>query len=156
MNCLPAFVKKEVYFLHRFIFSSIFVPVIRRDMKYLILHNNYFLLRVTAAQIVYVSSDGSYSILKLISGEEHTFSFNLATMERQMESQLDNEAHGFIRVGRGLIVNSAYIHSINLTHQELVLWNEHFTEPLVVKVPKEALRSLKYMIEDTIGTKEDE
>jgi len=125
-------------------------------MNYLVLHNNYFLLRITAAQVAYVSSDGSYSILKLTSGEEHTFSFNLATMERQMESQLGNEAHGFIRIGRGLIVNSQYIHSINLTHQELVLHDASFTQPFVIKVPKEALRSLKTMIESTIHIKEDE
>jgi len=125
-------------------------------MNYLILHNNYFLLRITAAQMAYVSSDGSYSILKLTSGEEHTFSFNLSTMERQMEKQLGNEAHRFIRLGRGLIVNSQYIHSINLTHQELVLYDVLFAQPFVIKVPKEALRSLKTMIESTIHIKEDE
>lgn len=42
--------------------------------EYLIISNSNFLLRVSVTQIAYVSSGGSYCVLKLVDGSEYTFS----------------------------------------------------------------------------------
>ena len=43
-----------------------------------------------------VTSDGSYSNFNLIDGTKYTFSFNLHTFEKMLESQLGLEAERFI------------------------------------------------------------
>ena len=114
--------------------------------KYLIVSNSYQLLRITADRVAYIASDGSYSTLRLIGGEEHIFSF-LSVFEKLIEQQLQEEAGIFIRVGRSLIINSCYIYSINLTKQELTLSDLKFPDKFVLQVSKEALKSLKSVIE---------
>ena len=115
--------------------------------KYLIVSNSYQLLRITADRVAYIASDGSYSTLRLIGGEEHIFSFNLSVFEKLIEQQLQEEAGIFIRVGRSLIINSCYIYSINLTKQELTLSDLKFPDKFVLQVSKEAWKSLKSVIE---------
>lgn len=41
--------------------------------NYLTVSNNTILVRVLDTGIVYISSDGSYTTMKLINGEEYTF-----------------------------------------------------------------------------------
>lgn len=85
---------------------------------YLIILNTTFLLRVAAQQIAYICSDGSYSVLKLVDGNEYTFSFNLAVFEKKIVEQLPDSAHLFARIGRNYIINSQYIFSIgSLRHK---------------------------------------
>ena len=50
--------------------------------NYLTVSNNTILVRVLDTGIVYISSDGSYTTMKLINGEEYTFSFNLSAFEK--------------------------------------------------------------------------
>lgn len=56
--------------------------------EYLIISNTNFMLRVAAQQIAYVCSEGSYCVLRLIDGDEYTFSFNLAVFEKKIVEQL--------------------------------------------------------------------
>lgn len=67
-------------------------------IEYLIVSNNALLVRVANNDIAYISSDGSYTTMKLINGEDYTFSFNLSSFERIIEQQLKNSAKMFIRV----------------------------------------------------------
>lgn len=122
--------------------------------KYLILSNNYLLLRVAVNRIAYILSDGSYSVLKLIDGEEHTFSFNLSSFAKIMEDQLQSEARIFIRIGRSLIVNSNYIFQINMNKHELILSDLSFPDKFTLQVSKEALKALKSVIEESVDYKE--
>lgn len=84
------------------------------DHNYVILSNSNVLVRVTASDIMYISSDGSYSTMVLIDGRKHMFSFNLSSFEKQLETQLGLESKTFIRLGKSLIINSIYIYSINI------------------------------------------
>lgn len=88
---------------------------------YLIISNTTFLLRVAAQQIAYICSDGSYSVLKLVDGDEYTFSFNLAVFEKKIVEQLPDSAHLFARIGRNYIINSQYIFSMDAKLQ----WSSH-------------------------------
>ena len=119
-------------------------------IEYLIVSNNALLLRVANNDIAYMSSDGSYATMKLINGEDYTFSFNLSSFERIIEQQLKNSAKMFIRVGRGLLINSNFIYVININKQELILANTSSPVKYTLHVSKEALRGLKSLIEKTI------
>lgn len=113
-----------------------------------ILSQHNFLIRVVASDIAYVSSDGSYSTMVLIDGRKHVFSFNLLAFEKQLESQFGFDSHVFIRLGKGLIINSEYIYFINLTSQELILSSSLTSESFTLKASRDSLKSLKSMIED--------
>lgn len=118
------------------------------ERKYIILSNSNVLVRVEAADIAYVSSDGSYSTMVLTDGRKHLFSFNLSSFEKQLETQLGLDSQNFIRLGKSLIVNCDYIYSINLPSHELVLSGRQLAETFTLSASHEALKSLKSMVEN--------
>ena len=107
--------------------------------NYLTVSNNTILVRVLDTGIVYISSDGSYTTMKLINGEEYTFSFNLSAFEKIIEQQLKDHASIFIRVGRSLVINSNFIYADTKTSAKFIL-----------HVSKEALKVLKSLVEKSI------
>lgn len=119
--------------------------------EYLIISNTNFLLRVAAQQIAYVCSEGSYCVLRLVDGDEYTFSFNLAVFEKKIVEQLPVGAHSFARVGRNYIINSQYIFSINTNTAELVLYAHGFKEKFLLHVSKEPLKQLKTILDNSIN-----
>ncbi|HCN52359.1 MAG TPA: hypothetical protein DIS88_00725 [Prevotella sp.] len=123
------------------------------DHNYVILSNSNVLVRVTASDIVYISSDGSYSTMVLIDGRKHMFSFNLSSFEKQLETQLGLESKTFIRLGKSLIINSIYIYSINIPAQELILSCSSNPGEFVLNASRDALKSLKLMIETILKTR---
>lgn len=118
--------------------------------NYLTVSNNTILVRVLDTGIVYISSDGSYTTMKLINGEEYTFSFNLSAFEKIIEQQLKDHASIFIRVGRSLVINSNFIYVININKQELILANTKTSAKFILHVSKEALKVLKSLVEKSI------
>ena len=124
-------------------------------MKYLILINSNDLVRVPSERIAYISSDGNYSTMFLIDKEEHLFTINLGTLERIIEEQLGSTATVFIRLGKSLIINSEYIHYINVSKQQLILCDNHFLNKFVLSASKEALKALKNMLEDNLKNNSD-
>lgn len=119
--------------------------------EYLIISNTNFMLRVAAQQIAYVCSEGSYCVLRLVDGDEYTFSFNLAVFEKKLVEQLPVGAHSFARVGRNYIINSQYIFSINTNTAELVLYAHGFKEKFLLHVSKEPLKQLKTILDNSIN-----
>lgn len=119
--------------------------------EYLIISNTNFMLRVAAQQIAYVCSEGSYCVLRLIDGDEYTFSFNLAVFEKKIVEQLPVGAHSFARVGRNYIINSQYIFSINTNTAELVLYAHGFKDKFLLHVSKEPLKQLKTILDNSIN-----
>ena len=105
--------------------------------NYLTVSNNTILVRVLDTGIVYISSDGSYTTMKLINGEEYTFS-------------LKDHASIFIRVGRSLVINSNFIYVININKQELILADTKTSAKFILHVSKEALKVLKSLVEKSI------
>lgn len=119
--------------------------------EYLIISNTNFMLRVAAQQIAYVCSEGSYCVLRLVDGDEYTFSFNLAVFEKKIVEQLPVGAHSFARVGSNYIINSQYIFSINTNTAELVLYAHGFKEKFLLHVSKEPLKQLKTILDNSIN-----
>lgn len=75
---------------------------------------------------------------------------NLAQCQQMMEGQLGKEAMTFIRLGKQLIVNRAYIFKINPTKQQLIMSNMEVNQAFELSASKEALKQLKAYLESTI------
>ena len=122
--------------------------------KVIIISNTNELVRVKAERIVYVKSDGNYSTMVLHDKAEQVFTMNLAQCQQLMEEQLGKEAMTFIRIGKQLIVNRAYIFKINVNRQQLVMADMALNEAFTLQASKEALKQLKAYLESTTGKEE--
>lgn len=119
--------------------------------RVLIISNTNELVRVKPERVVYVESDGNYSTMVLHDKTEHVFTMNLAHCQQLIEQQLGKEAETFIRLGKQLIVNRAYIFKINVNRQQLVMADMALNEAFTLQASKEALKQLKDYLGATIG-----
>ena len=120
----------------------------------LIISNVNELVMVKPERVIYVESDGNYSTMVLHDKTKHTFTMNLAHFQLLIEKQLGKEAMTFIRLGKQLIVNRAYIFKINVNKQQLMMSNSDTNIAFTLQASKEALRQLKTLVESETG-KED-
>lgn len=114
--------------------------------KYLIISTSNDLVRIAPEHIVYISSDGNYSSLVQVDGEMRLLSFQLGQIEKMISQQLSTESNIFIRIGKSLIINSQYIHYINIPKQKLIL-SDGATFNYSISASKEALKQLKEFTE---------
>ena len=119
--------------------------------KVLIISNTNELVRIKPERVVYVKSDGNYSTMVLHDKTEQVFTMNLAQCQQLMEEQLGKEAMTFIRLGKQLIVNRAYIFKINPTKQQLIMSNIEVNNAFTLQASKEALKQLKTLVESEEG-----
>jgi len=119
--------------------------------KVLIISNTNELFRVRPERIVYVESDGNYSTMVLHDKTKLLFTMNLAHCQQLMEEQLGKEAMAFIRLGKQLIVNRAYIFNINANKQQLIMSNHEVNNAFTLQASKEALKQLKTLLESEKG-----
>jgi DNA-binding LytR/AlgR family response regulator len=117
---------------------------------YLIITNSNELLQIPLDGIVYILSEGNYSVLMQSDKTEKLFVVNLGSFLKLIELQLKNKANTFIRIGKSLIVNRNYIYSIHPGKQQLVMSDRHFQHYYELKASKEALKQLKAFIESTL------
>jgi len=119
--------------------------------KVLIISNSNELVRVRPERIVYVVSDGNYSTMVLHDKTEQVFTMNLAHCQQLMEEQLGKDAMTFIRIGKQLIVNRAYIFKINPNKQQLIMSDMDVNIAFDLQASKEALKQLKALLESQEG-----
>ena len=119
--------------------------------KVLIISNSNELVRVKPERVVYVESEGNYSTMVLHDKTEQVFTMNLAHCQQLIEEQLGKEAETFIRIGKQLIVNRAYIFKVNPQKQQLIMSNMEVNNAIELQASKEALKQLKAYLESTIG-----
>ena len=119
--------------------------------KVLIISGVNELVRIKPERVVYVESDGNYSTMVLHDKTEQVFTMNLAHCQQLMEEQLGKEAMSFIRLGKQLIVNRAYIFKINVNKQQLIMSNAEVNNAFTLQASKEALKQLKALIESEEG-----
>ncbi len=112
----------------------------------LIISTSNELVRISPAKIVYISSDGNYSALMQVDGELRMLSHQLGQIEKMIATQLGNDSNNFIRIGKGLIINRAYIYYINTPKQKLIL-SDAATFNYSVMASREALKQLKDLVE---------
>ena len=119
--------------------------------KVLIVTNVNELFRIRPERVVYVESDGNYSTMVLHDKTELVFTMNLAHCQQMMEEQLGKEATTFIRLGKQLIVNRAYIFKVNVNKQQLIMSNMTANIAFTLQASKEALKQLKALVESETG-----
>ena len=119
--------------------------------KVIIISNTNELVRVKPERVVYIESDGNYSTMVLHDKTEHVFTMNLAHCQELLEHQLGTDAEIFIRIGKQLIINRAYIFKINVNKQILMMSDMALSQAFSLSASKEALKQLKAYLESTIG-----
>ncbi len=114
--------------------------------NYLIISNSNELVRIAVDRVVYISSDGNYSILVQADGETRVLTYQLGELERMISEQLGVFGKVFVRIGRSLIINRQYIYHIDVSKQKLVL-----SDCVIVKhtlsASVAALKQLKELLE---------
>lgn len=119
--------------------------------KVIIISNANELVRIKPERIVYVESDGNYSTMVLHDKTEHVFTMNLAHCQLLIEKQLGKEAETFIRIGKQLIINRAYLFKINVNRQTLIMSDMALNQAFTLSASKEALKQLKAYLESKAG-----
>ena len=99
---------------------SIFVT--KNKMKdVLLISKGSELVQVPLHNLVFIQASANYSELVTVNGKRTLVSFQLGQIEDLIEEQLGEDKGDFLRIGRGLIINSTYIFHIDVTRQKLVL-----------------------------------
>lgn len=117
---------------------------------FIIISKGTELLRVKADRLVYVSADGNYSNVVTQDGRSTMVSFQLGQIEDLIGDQLGDSGGNFVRLGRGLIINTDFLYSIDVAAQRLVLsdcagcWHE-LTASRDVLVKLKAYIEVSYM-----------
>ena len=79
------------------------------------------LLRIPSARLVYISADGNYSNVVTQDNRSMMVSYQLGQIEDLIATQLGEVGDNFLRLGRGLIINSDFVYSIDIAKQRLIL-----------------------------------
>lgn len=117
--------------------------------RHLIISTSTELVRIAPVRVVYISSDGNYSMLHQVDGVTRVLPYQLGQLESMIGTQLGIEGNIFIRVGKTLIINRSYIYYINISKQKLELSDvKTFTHSL--SASKEALKQLKELVEKEV------
>ena len=117
------------------------------NKRILIISNSNELVRMIPARVVFISSDGNYSSFTLHDKTEQVFTMNLAHCQQLIEQQLKEQADIFIRIGKSLIINRAYIFKINIGRQELWMSDMNVNMAFKLSASREALKQLKTWLE---------
>ena len=89
--------------------------------KVIVISKGTELLRVPASRLVYISAEGNYSEVVTRDNRKRIVSFQLGQLEDIIGDQLGDEGGNFVRLGRGLIINTDYVYLIDITKQRLIL-----------------------------------
>lgn len=108
------------------------------------------LIKVDIDKMIYAMAEDNYVHLYFRNGQRTMVSTTLQSLEQLILSVIARNRKGiYTRIGRRYIVNNNYITQINVLKQQLILSDLDVIEPIVLKVPKEALKVLKQTITET-------
>lgn len=102
------------------------------------------LTKIDFDKMVYAEADGNYLYITMRNGLRLMVTFSLIQFEKLIENAVTEANRGmYIRIGRKYIVDRRYIVQISIHKQLLVLSDMEVDKPMVLSVPKEALKALK-------------
>jgi len=90
-------------------------------VKHILLSRNTELLRIHPDRLIYISSDGNYSNVVTLDNRSRLVTYQLGQIEDMIGEQLGDEGSIFLRLGRALIINTNYIHFIDISKQLIIL-----------------------------------
>lgn len=102
------------------------------------------LTKVCLDDVMYVTSEGNYLVLRFKSGRTQMLLASLSNFEQLIASVPDIH---FLRIGRSHIVNTAYISQVNSLRKTITLVDDSMRETLELVVPKDAIRNFKKAME---------
>lgn len=104
------------------------------------------IVKVPADALVFVKADGNYSTIVMADRSDYVLTLQLGQIERLIAEGVDEGDFRFIRIGKSLIVNRAYITYINVPRQKMVLSDcRSFRHE--VSASREALKAMKDFLE---------
>lgn len=103
------------------------------------------LVRIPTEDIAFIKASGNYSDIYLFNGKVMTMTFQLHFFVDALNKMKET---AFVRVGKSLIVNKAFIYSINISNQDLLLMGNRLTTDFKLRASKEALKDLKTILEE--------
>ena len=89
--------------------------------KTLIISKGTEMLRIPANRLVYITADGNYSYVMTQDNRSQLVSFQLGQLEDLIGEQLGDAGGNFVRLGRGLIINTDFVYLIDISKKRLVL-----------------------------------
>lgn len=89
--------------------------------RFVVISKGTELLRVPSARLVFISADGNYSNVVTQDNHSKMVSYQLGQLEDMIGTQLGDSGNNFLRLGRGLIINSDFVYSIDIAKQQLIL-----------------------------------
>lgn len=108
------------------------------------------LIKVDIDKMIYAMAEDNYVHLYFRNSQSVMVCTTLQSLEQLIQSVISRNKRGiYTRIGRRYIVNNNYITQINILKQQLILSDLDVIEPIVLKVPKEALKVLKQTITET-------
>lgn len=117
-------------------------------MEWLKITTNSEIIRIPTDEIVFIKGDRNYSNIYLCNGKEE----NVLTQLHDIMDKLSLiDASPFFRVGKSFIVNKNFIFKVNPGLQKLLLSSSKLEKDILLKVSKEALKTLKETLEKEGG-----
>lgn len=105
------------------------------------------LTKVCLDDVMYVTSEGNYLVLRFKSGRTQLLLASLSNFEQLTKSVPDVR---FLRIGRSHVVNTAYISQVNSLRKTITLVDDSMRETLELVVPKDAIRNFKKAMESNL------
>lgn len=93
--------------------------------KVIVISKGTELFRIPADRLVYAKAEGNYSTVVTQDNRKTMVSLQLGQIEDLIGDQLGDEGNNFVRLGRGLVINTDFIFSIDTTKQRIVLSDCH-------------------------------
>lgn len=112
-------------------------------MKPIIFKTRDELVKVEPDKMVYAEADGNYVYINMRNGQRLMITITLQNFEQLVANAAGKNAGRFIRIGRRYIVDKRYITAISTLKQQLLLTDSDVIKPIILNVPKEALKTLK-------------
>lgn len=118
--------------------------------EFLTISTSIDMIILSYRDIVHITSDGNYSTITIDGGDNFTVSRQLGYMEKAISGQLTVHRRNFVRIGKSLIVNVAYITYVNVPKQTIVMYDTNKNK-YTLTASHEAVRQLKTLLEKEYG-----
>lgn len=102
------------------------------------------LLVIDLAKVAYFKAEDDYTTVYFIGGVNFMLTINLAKVEAMVATVGRSEQCNYVRIGRSIIVNEAYVFRIEVLSQKIYFCNG--TNMLQVSAPRDALKKYKQFI----------
>lgn len=117
--------------------------------RHIIISKGTELHRFPLDALVCIEADGNYSYATTLDGKKTLICLQLGQIEVLMSQQLGEDFTNFLRIGRGLIINTEYIYHIDISKKLLIMSDCRHLK-IELSASREVLIKLKLFLEETV------